>query len=103
MAKNKDIDIQNSKLIFKNIMKHLCYEETQMFFGKSFIYECSFYKTEFENVFITDYDFSKDYILLDKTCVAFSPKTGKHVKITFEFIEQAEKYFKDELKLLLIK
>lgn len=39
--------------LLQNIMQVFGYEKTTIYFGSSIVYDCSFYKTEFENVFIT--------------------------------------------------
>ena len=102
MKKNEtDLRIE-SKFALQNVMVRFGYEKMGIEFhnGRSFIYDCSFYKTEFEKVFITDYDISNDLPLNDKTAIVFSRKTGKHVKVTIEFMEQAERFFKAELEKL---
>lgn len=88
------------KAALENVMSGFRYKKVEMFQGRSIIFGCSFYQTEIEKVFITDYDISIDQPLNDKTYIAFSLKTGKNARITIEFMEQAEMAFKEELRWL---
>lgn len=99
MKKENDLRIE-SKFALQKVMLRLCYEKTQIYNGRSFIYDCSYYKTEFENVYITDHYMLNDAALNNKTCIAFNKRTGKRILFTIEFLEQCEDIFKTHLSEL---
>lgn len=39
------------------VSKRYGFEKTELHEGISFVLDCSFYKTKYENIYITDYDF----------------------------------------------
>lgn len=85
----------------KELMDKFGYKITELHNGKSFVLDCRFYETEFENVIITDYDFINDVALNDLSFIAFNRKTGKSLRITAEFMKQSTESFKQILKELL--
>lgn len=41
----------------RNVSKRYGFERTELHEGMSFVLDCSLYKTKYENIYITDYDF----------------------------------------------
>lgn len=85
------------KILLQNLMKIVGYEKKDMFIGRSIIFDCSFYQTEFPNIVITDFDISTDLPLNDKTFFAVNIRTGNRFRFTAELLEQAKEAFKSEL------
>ena len=40
-----------------NVSKLYGFEKTEFYEGMSFVLDCSFYKTKYDNIYITDYDY----------------------------------------------
>ena len=43
----------------QNVSKRYGFEKTEIHEGMSFLLNCSFYKTKYDDIYITDYDFRK--------------------------------------------
>ncbi|AGO47357.1 hypothetical protein Phi19:1_gp067 [Cellulophaga phage phi19:1] len=63
MSKNKEE--YNKSFVIKNVSKRYGFEKTELSEGISFVLNCSFYKTKYDNIYITDYDF-RNYDDLEK-------------------------------------
>lgn len=85
------------------IMEKYNYSKSDKTIGSSFAYGCSFYETEFDSVFITNYDIGSDCILGDNILLAFSDKTRKLIKFSIELLIDYPDAVKFELKKLTIK
>lgn len=88
------------KEALKKLMELYSYKQIEFYVNNSFAYDCVFYKTEVDNVLITDYDLLNQVPLNDYTAAIVNRITGKQIIVTFEFIDHASKAFKSALKKL---
>lgn len=54
---NKNIQEYNKAFAIRIVSKRYGFEKTELYEGMSFVMDCSCYKTKYENIYITDYDF----------------------------------------------
>jgi hypothetical protein len=60
-----------------NFSKHYGFEKTEIHEGMSFVLDCSFYKTKYDDIYITDYDFrNEDDLEKNDLSMLFYKKRG---------------------------
>jgi len=84
------------KYITEKVCKRYGFEKERIDAGISFLLDCSFWKTEYESIYITDFNFTNDEDLENKDCsMIFLRKPGLvRSQIISNDVLQDEKIFK---------